>query len=62
MQLLTCGVDPAGAWGGCAQDPWLPAQGMTHLALRVMVRSVYTALWAAVLAQQDIALGAGATH
>ncbi|MNT75352.1 Pyrrolidone-carboxylate peptidase [compost metagenome] len=62
MHLLARGAGPAGARGGFAHAPWLPAQGAPHLALRDMVRGVYTALWAAVLAQQDITLGAGATH
>lgn len=62
MHLLARGAGPAGARGGFAHVPWLPAQGAPHLALRDMVRGVYTALWTAVLAQQDITLGAGATH
>lgn len=62
MHLLTGGAGPAGARGGFMHVPWLPVQGVPHLALRDMVRGAYIALWAAVLAQQDITLGAGATH
>ena len=42
--------------------PWLSGQGEPHLPLRDMVRGIHAALWAAVLAPQDIALQAGATH
>jgi pyroglutamyl-peptidase len=52
----------AGARGGFMHVPWLPEQGTPHLALRDMVRGTYAALWAAVLAQDDLQLGAGATH
>lgn len=51
-----------GMRGGFVHVPWLPEQGQPHMALRDMVRGMHAALWAAVLAQQDIALGAGATH
>lgn len=50
------------ARGGFIHVPWLPDQGRPHLALRDMVRGLHAALWAAVLAPHDIALGAGATH
>ncbi len=52
----------AGLRGGFVHVPWLPEQGAPHLPLRDMVRGLHAALWAAVLAQEDIALGAGATH
>ncbi len=51
-----------GMRGGFVHVPWLPEQGQPHMALRDMVRGMHAALWAAVLARQDIALGAGATH
>lgn len=51
---------PAGARGGFIHVPWLPGQGTPHLPLRDMVRGIHAALWAAVLAPQDIALEAGA--
>ncbi len=61
MHLLAReGVD--GMRGGFVHVPWLPEQGQPHMALRDMVRGMHAALWAAVLARQDIALGAGATH
>lgn len=61
MHLLACeGVD--GMRGGFVHVPWLPEQGQPHMALRDMVRGMHAALWAAVLSQQDIVLGAGATH
>lgn len=53
---------PPGARGGFIHVPWLPGQGTPHLPLRDMVHGIHTALWAAVLAPHDIALGAGATH
>ncbi|MBU0891686.1 MAG: pyroglutamyl-peptidase I [Gammaproteobacteria bacterium] len=62
MHLLAHGAGPAGARGGFVHVPWLPEQGAPHLALRDMVRGVYTALEAAIRTQQDITLGAGATH
>ena len=62
MHLLAQGAGPAGARGGFVHVPWLPSQGTPHLPLRDMVRGVHTALWAAMLAHSDIALGAGATH
>lgn len=52
----------AGMRGGFVHVPWLPGQGAPHLALRDMVRGLHAALWAAVLARQDIVLGAGAIH
>jgi pyroglutamyl-peptidase len=52
----------AGMRGGFVHVPWLPGQGTPSLPLRDAVRGLHTALWAAVLARQDIALGAGATH
>lgn len=60
--LQAQGVGPAGARGGFVHVPWLPGQGTPSLALRDMVRGIHAALWAAVLHQSDIALGAGATH
>lgn len=66
MHLLhrqrTQATGSAGARGGFMHVPWLPEQGTPHLALRDMVRGTYAALWAAVLAQDDLKLGAGATH
>lgn len=63
MHMLQAqGVGPAGARGGFVHVPWLPGQGTPSLALRDMVRGIHAALWAAVLHQSDIALGAGATH
>ncbi len=62
MHLLECGTGPAGARGGFVHVPWLPAQGTPHMPLRDMVRGIHTALWAAILVQSDISLGAGATH
>lgn len=62
MHLLAQGAGPAGARGGFVHVPWLPGQGQPHLPLRDMVRGIHAALWAAVLAPQDIALQAGATH
>ena len=62
MHLLACGPGPAGARGGFVHVHWLPAQGTPHLPLRDMVRGIHTALWAAMLVQSDISLGAGATH
>ncbi|WP_426306774.1 pyroglutamyl-peptidase I [Acidovorax facilis] len=63
MHMLQAqGVGPAGARGGFVHVPWLPGQGTPQLALRDMVRGIHAALWAAVLHQSDIALGAGATH
>ena len=60
--LATRGGGAAGVRGGFIHVPWLPEQGAPHLPLRDMVRGLYMALWAAVLAREDIALGAGATH
>ena len=60
MHLLVRGVGPAGARGGFVHVPWVIGQGTPHLPLRDMVRGIHAALWAAVLAQQDIALQAGA--
>lgn len=60
--LQTQGAGAAGARGGFIHVPWLPGQGVPHLALRDMVRGTHAALWAAVLTPEDIALGAGATH
>jgi pyroglutamyl-peptidase len=62
MHLLAQGACPAGARGGFVHVPWLPEQGTPHLPLRQMVHGIYAALWAALLASDDIALGAGATH
>ena len=58
--LATSG--PPDARGGFVHVPWLPDQGAPHLPLRDMVRGIHAALWAAVLAPRDIALGAGTTH
>ncbi|MBV7544518.1 pyroglutamyl-peptidase I [Acidovorax sp. sic0104] len=60
--LATRPGGPQGVRGGFVHVPWLPSQGTPHLPLRDMVRGVHAALWAAVLAREDIALGAGATH
>ena len=62
MHLLAQGAAPLGARGGFVHVPWLSGQGEPHLPLRNMVRGIHAALWAAVLAPQDIALQAGATH
>lgn len=62
MHLLAQGAAPLGARGGFVHVPWLSGQGEPHLPLRDMVRGIHAALWAAVLAPQDIALQAGATH
>ena len=62
MHLLAQGAAPQGARGGFVHVPWLSGQGEPHLPLRNMVRGIHAALWAAVLAPQDIALQAGATH
>ena len=62
MHLLAQGAAPQGARGGFVHVPWLSGQGEPHLPLRDMVRGIHAALWAAVLAPQDIALQAGATH
>ena len=62
MHLLAQGAGPAGARGGFVHVPWLTGQGAPHLPLRDMVRGIHAALWAAVLAPQDITLQAGATH
>jgi len=62
MHLLAQGAGPQGARGGFVHVPWLSGQGEPHLPLRDMVRGIHAALWAAVLAPQDIALQAGATH
>ena len=62
MHLLAQGTAPQGARGGFVHVPWLSGQGEPHLPLRDMVRGIHAALWAAVLAPQDIALQAGATH
>jgi len=62
MHLLAQGAGPVGARGGFVHVPWLTGQGEPHLPLRDMVRGVHAALWAAVLAPQDITLQAGATH
>ncbi|WP_298212487.1 pyroglutamyl-peptidase I [Acidovorax sp.] len=62
LHLLAQGAGPAGARGGFVHVPWLTGQGTPHLPLRDMVRGVHAALWAAVLAPQDIALQAGAIH
>ena len=62
MHLLAQGTAPRGARGGFVHVPWLSGQGEPHLPLRDMVRGIHAALWAAVLAPQDIALQAGATH
>jgi pyroglutamyl-peptidase len=62
MHLLAQGAAPRGARGGFVHVPWLSGQGEPHLPLRDMVRGIHAALWAAVLAPQDIALQAGATH
>ena len=62
MHLLAQGRGPQGARGGFVHVPWLSGQGEPHLPLRDMVRGIHAALWAAVLAPQDIALQAGATH
>ncbi|MFT3812273.1 MAG: pyroglutamyl-peptidase I [Acidovorax sp.] len=51
-----------GARGGFIHVPWLPEQGQPGMELRDMVRGVHAALWAAMLTQEDVALGAGATH
>jgi len=61
MHLLEA-AGPAGARGGFIHVPWLPEQGAPHLPLHAMVHGIHAALWAAVLAPRDIALGAGATH
>lgn len=60
--LATRSGGAAGVRGGFIHVPWLPGQGAPYLPLRDMVRGLYMALWAAVLAHEDIALGAGATH
>lgn len=63
MHLLAQpGTGPTALRGGFMHVPWLPTQGTPHLPLRDMVRGVHAALWAAVLARDDIALGAGAIH
>ena len=62
MHLLAQGAAPQGARGGFVHVPWLSGQGEPHLPLRDMVRGIHAALWAAVLAPQDIALQGGATH
>lgn len=62
MHLLAQGAGPAGARGGFVHVPWVAGQGTPHLPLRDMVRGIHAALWAAVLAPQDIALQAGANH
>ena len=62
MHLLAQGAAPQGARGGFVHVPWVSGQGEPHLPLRDMVRGIHAALWAAVLAPQDIALQAGATH
>ena len=62
MHLLAQGAVPAGARGGFVHVPWVTGQGTPHLPLRDMVRGIHAALWAAVLAPQDIALQAGATQ
>ena len=62
MHLLAHGAAPRGARGGFVHVPWLSGQGEPHLPLRDMVRGIHAALWAALLAPQDIALQAGATH
>ncbi|ART55802.1 pyroglutamyl-peptidase I [Acidovorax carolinensis] len=62
MHLLAQGTGPAGARGGFVHVPWASGQGTPHLPLRDMVRGIHAALWAAVLAPQDIALQAGAIH
>lgn len=62
MHLLAQGAGPQGARGGFVHVPWLSGQGEPHLPLRDMVRGIHAALWAAVLAPQDIPLQAGATH
>ena len=62
MHLLAQGAAPQGARGGFVHVPWLSGQGEPHLPLRDMVRGIHSALWAAVLVPQDIALQAGATH
>ena len=62
MHLLAQGAAQVGARGGFVHVPWLSGQGEPHLPLRNMVRGIHAALWAAVLAPQDIALQAGATH
>ena len=63
MHLLAGrGAGAMGVRGGFIHVPWLPEQGRPHLALHDMVRGLHAALWAAILAPQDIALGAGATH
>lgn len=63
MHLLQAqGTGPTGARGGFVHVPWLTGQGAPHLPLRDMVRGVHAALWAAMLAPQDIVLQAGATH
>lgn len=60
--LLAQGAGRPGARGGFMHLPWLPEQGAPHLPLADMVRGVHAALWAAVLTESDIVLGAGATH
>lgn len=60
--LATRPAGPQGVRGGFVHVPWLPGQGAPYLPLRDMVRGLHAALWAAVLAREDIALGAGATH
>ena len=63
MHLLATRMAPAASVrGGFIHVPWLPGQGRPHLPLHAMVRGLYAALWAAILVEQDIALGAGATH
>lgn len=62
MHMLAQGMGPPGARGGFVHVPWLAGQGTPHLALRDMVRGIHTALWAAVLARQDLKLAAGTTH
>ena len=62
MHLLAQGAAPRGARGGFVHVPWLTGQGEPHLPLHGMVRGIHAAPWAAVLAPQDIALQAGATH
>jgi pyroglutamyl-peptidase len=62
LMHLLASEGAAGMRGGFVHVPWLPEQGTPHLPLRDMVRGMHAALWAALLAQQDIALGAGATH